>query len=159
MAMMVIKAIRPRKSATFHITPKHAKRAKGLTPETWDCVDCGRNTAHRVPDRSAMLRNIKRFGVIFFNDAAPTEIYTVHDAVWKRARMKPYGGCLCIGCLERRIKRRLKPSDFAFGHVFNTLPGTARRLDRRGELDAWSDLLRTEKGRGKRVSLPKKGSQ
>ena len=26
--------------------------------------------------------------------------------------MEPYGGCLCIGCLEKRIGRKLKPKDF-----------------------------------------------
>ena len=29
---------------------------------------------------------------------------------------------LCVGCLEKRIGRRLKPNDFD-DHVFNTWPG------------------------------------
>jgi hypothetical protein len=33
--------------------------------------------------------------------------------------MEPYGGCLCIGCLERRIGRKLKPKDFERNHPFN----------------------------------------
>ena len=43
-------------------------------------------------------------------------------------------GCLCIGCLEKRIGRRLKPKDFLRGDPFNDdlLPGTPRLLKRRG---------------------------
>ena len=28
------------------------------------------------------------------------EIYHLRDAVWKAAGIAPFGGCLCIGCLE-----------------------------------------------------------
>ena len=43
-----------------------------------------------------------------------------------------YSGCLCIGCLEQRIGRKLMPMDFP-DHVFNTdLPGTPRLMERRG---------------------------
>jgi hypothetical protein len=61
-----------------------------------------------------------------------SEVYTVRDAVWKKAGMEPYGGCLCIGCLERRIGRRLKPKDFPRDHPFHGLPGTPRLRNRRG---------------------------
>jgi hypothetical protein len=44
---------------------------------------------------------------------------------------KSYGGCLCIGCLEKRIGRRLIADDFA-DHPFNSLPGTPRLMERRG---------------------------
>ena len=48
--------------------------------------------------------------------------------------MEDFGGCLCIGCLEKRIGRKLKPKDFLRGHPFNRpqLPGTKRLLERRG---------------------------
>jgi hypothetical protein len=36
----------------------------------------------------------------------------VHDAVWKAAGMEPYGGVLCIGCLEERLGRHLTADDF-----------------------------------------------
>jgi len=36
----------------------------------------------------------------------------VRDEVWAAASMKPNGGFLCIGCLERRLRRRLRPGDF-----------------------------------------------
>jgi hypothetical protein len=51
-----------------------------------DCVDCHRSIAD--------------------------EFYMVQDSVWKRARMEPCGGFLCIGCLEKRIGRRLRARDF-----------------------------------------------
>jgi hypothetical protein len=38
--------------------------------------------------------------------------YIVEDAVWAASGLKPDGGLLCIGCLERRLGRRLKRDDF-----------------------------------------------
>ena len=48
--------------------------------------------------------------------------------------MEEMGGCLCIGCLEKRIKRRLRPTDFQRDDVCNNpnVPGTERLLSRRG---------------------------
>ena len=46
------------------------------------------------------------------------EHYMVKDAIWKAAKMPPGDGrfsgkgFLCIGCLETRIGRQLKPKDF-----------------------------------------------
>jgi hypothetical protein len=45
--------------------------------------------------------------------------------------MEGYGGCLCVGCLERRIGRVLRPEDFP-PHPFLHLPGTRRLLERQG---------------------------
>jgi hypothetical protein len=45
--------------------------------------------------------------------------------------MGDMGGCLCIGCLEKRISRTLVPKDFDRRHAFHVLPGTARLLNRR----------------------------
>ena len=59
------------------------------------------------------------------------EIYTVRDAVWKIAGMEPMGGCLCVGCLEKRLGRRLRPKDFPRRDEFNILPGT-KLIERRG---------------------------
>jgi hypothetical protein len=60
-----------------------------------------------------------------------SELYIVRDSVWKAAGMEPWGGCLCIPCLERRIGRRLKPKDFP-RHPFNdfNMPRTERLADR-----------------------------
>jgi hypothetical protein len=40
------------------------------------------------------------------------EYYMVHDEVWANAGMGPLDGLLCVGCLERRLRRRLVPDDF-----------------------------------------------
>ena len=54
----------------------------------------------------------------------------VRSTVWKAAGMEGYGGCLCIGCLEERLGRKLKPKDFMRDHEFNAMPGTERLLNR-----------------------------
>jgi hypothetical protein len=38
--------------------------------------------------------------------------YIVDDAMWAASGLEPDGGCLCIGCLERRLGRQLKHADF-----------------------------------------------
>jgi hypothetical protein len=44
------------------------------------------------------------------------EFYRVADRVWKKAGMpKNGGGSLCVGCIEKRLKRKLVPQDFDFG--------------------------------------------
>jgi hypothetical protein len=78
------------------------------------------------------MRAGKRKWSILVTHNSRSETYVVHDHIWKAAGMEPYGGSLCIGCLERQIGRRLTPLDFA-DHVFNTyLPGTPRLLERQG---------------------------
>ena len=57
------------------------------------CRDCGTETFSDEP-------------------GVPTEWYDVHDQVWAAAGMAPYGGCLCIGCLEARLGRELHRGDF-----------------------------------------------
>jgi hypothetical protein len=64
------------------------------------CVDCGAET---TPDR-------RRRG-------AKHEYYMVRDRVWSAAGMpdRPmnyHGDFLCIGCLERRLGRKLRRRDF-----------------------------------------------
>ena len=46
--------------------------------------------------------------------------------------MEPTGGCLCVGCLEKRLGRSLRPKDFPRRDEFNILPGTKRLIERRG---------------------------
>ena len=53
-------------------------------------------------------------------------------AVWKAADMDDQGGCLCIGCLEKRLGRTLTPKDFPRNDPFNLMPGTER--DRHGAM-------------------------
>lgn len=53
---------------------------------TWDCVDCGADTVELC------------------------EYYMVTDSCWVRAGMDD--GCICIGCLEKRLGKRLAPRNF-----------------------------------------------
>jgi hypothetical protein len=107
---------------------------KGQCPESWLCADCGFNTAPGFLNRAELERafeaDAQDHGITqTANDRS--EVYTVREAVWKAAGMEPYDGCLCIGCLEKRIGRKLKPKDFLRGHPLNWLPGTPRLLSRR----------------------------
>ena len=100
-------------------------------PVSWCCVDCGVNTAPDLHKRAEIAKA--------FNAGAESvpqsigfdaEVYNVRDVIWRKAGMEPFGGCLCVGCLEKRIGRKLKPKDFK-DHVFNSMPGTERLLNRR----------------------------
>jgi hypothetical protein len=106
----------------------------GLQSDHHLCIDCGFNTAPgcstRVEMELAFMDGRDGIEQSFTSDS---EIYMVKDKVWQAAGMEPYGGCLCIGCLEKRIGRRLRPKDFS-NHIFNSpaMPGTERLLQRRG---------------------------
>jgi hypothetical protein len=110
---------------------------KGTVPESWLCVDCGFNTApgflNRVELEKAFEADVQGQGVAQRADDR-SEIYSVRVAVWKAAGIEPHGGCLCIGCLEKRLGRKLKPKDFLRNHSFNSLPGSPRLIIRREEL-------------------------
>jgi hypothetical protein len=99
--------------------------------ESWNCVDCGRNTSPGVLDGPAARRRLKRYGKYTARIGTDSEVYTLRNAVWKKTRMKPWGGCLCIGCVEKRLGRKLTPKDFDWTHVWNGFPGTRRLLNRR----------------------------
>jgi hypothetical protein len=115
---------------------------EGMTPESWLCVDCGFNTGPGLFNRAELEKAIdvaKLAGRWTDEEGIPqridcqSEVYTVRAAIWKQAGMEPFGGCLCVGCLEKRLGRRLKPKDFKRDHPFNQMPGTARLLNRRGK--------------------------
>lgn len=57
----------------------------------WNCVDCGQDTKY--------------------------EHYFVHGEVWFVEAGMPERGMLCIKCLESRIGRRLKASDFTDAYI------------------------------------------
>lgn len=70
-----------------------------------DCADCGADSSN--------------------------ERYMVHDHVWATAGMCPFG-LLCIGCIEKRLRRRLVAADF-LDVGLNHDPGyqrSARLIDR-----------------------------
>ena len=113
----------------------------GTTPESWTCIDCGLNTAPDFPTRkeveeryNASTTVLWRAGgdrLVELNFDERCEVYTVKSAVWKAAGMEPWGGCLCVACLEKRLGRRLRPRDFSRHDAFNSLPGTERLIERR----------------------------
>lgn len=105
----------------------------GLMSESHNCIDCGFNTLPGCPGRietelAFMDGETSSPMTLTWED----EQYMVRDKVWKQAGMEPYGGCLCVGCLEKRIGRRLKPKDFT-DHVFNSTPASERLRNRRGD--------------------------
>ena len=98
------------------------------TPDSWCCIDCGANTAPGFPNKAALLAGIARGCLSLFTPEQ--EVYTVTAKVWREAGDPE--GCLCIGCLEVRLGRYLRPKDFAPGDGLNGLPCSARLRDRRG---------------------------
>jgi hypothetical protein len=111
---------------------------KGLMSESYLCIDCGFDTAlgnlNRAEAEQAIAAQIaagtKNWAVPAFNLNDRQETYIVHDHVWKAAGMEPWGGCLCIGCLEKRIGRKLMPMDFPRDAPLNWIPGTPRLMER-----------------------------
>jgi hypothetical protein len=106
----------------------------GFDSESQCCIDCGYNTFPGAPGRELAEFLMNRDGAFPVTLTEDSEVYFVKDSVWKAAGMEPWGGCLCIGCLERRIGRKLKPKDFDRTHVFNSpaIPRTERLRDRLG---------------------------
>jgi hypothetical protein len=117
---------------TLHHNKPGVISAVGRVPESWLCVDCGVNTAPGVPDRRKTEADLIIHGSSAVCFSTDSEVYCLTDAAWKLTGLEGWGGCLCIGCLEKRIGRRLKPADFEPGHPFNEMPGSKRLLKRRG---------------------------
>lgn len=103
--------------------------------ESWICVDCGTNTAPGIPSgpemRVAFAMGAKK---VEFTLDYSSEAYHVRDSVWKQSGMRPWEGCLCVGCLEKRIGRQLTPKDFDSNDrkIWADKPSTERLLNRRG---------------------------
>jgi hypothetical protein len=114
----------------------------GIIPESWHCIDCGFDTAPGCLNRIEMERAIAAAKIagtwpdegITQTVNSRSEIYHVRAKVWQAAGMEPWGGCLCVGCIERRLGRTLRPKDFQRGHALNDfqMPATERLLKRRG---------------------------
>jgi hypothetical protein len=112
-----------------------AKDMGGPGIESWLCVDCGMNTAPGCLNASETRCQVDTLGYSLQYVDNTSEVYAVRDKVWAEARMSDFGGCLCIGCLERRLRRKLRPKDFP-RHPFNAMPGTSRLRKRRGKDNA-----------------------
>lgn len=110
--------------------PEGDLQAPGV-PESWNCAGCGMNTAPGMLDRKQM-RAAFTIGKAAQNTITwDSEIYTVKPTVWRAAGMEAEGGCLCIGCLEERIGRQLRPKDFLRKSGFHKIPGSIRLISRR----------------------------
>lgn len=67
-------------------------------------------------------------------DTFCSEYYMVKHSIWKLTGIRGWGKMLCIGCLERRIKRKLVRNDFLLGLPINQdyKNMSSRLLDRLG---------------------------
>jgi hypothetical protein len=122
---------------------------RGTTPESWNCIDCSVNTAPGFQSRVELEAAFLLSNSVTLHIDDQSEIYFVKPKVWKAAGMNAGqggsgdqdgdSGCLCIGCLEKRIGRTLVPRDFIRDHPFNNehLPCTRRLWARREGLKEW----------------------
>ena len=111
---------------------RHLRMMRDNITESWLCLDCRDNTAPGVLDGPTTRRHFVA-GKKIKNRAGPdTEMYMVRNALWLKAGNAD--GCLCVGCLEARLGRKLRPKDFSKDHPFNRkgFPATPRLRDRRG---------------------------
>ena len=70
------------------------------------------------------------YGFPCFDCFYPTirdEYYMVNDITWQAAIGKEHIRYLCIGCLEKRLKRKLTRLDFTSAPI-NSMPGRSERL-------------------------------
>lgn len=102
--------------------------------ESWLCVDCGVNTNPGCPDGPSTRIDLALYGKVEASYGRRTEVYDVKNTVWKKAGMRSWNGCLCVGCLESRIGRRLRPQDFSRhdAEVWERIASTRRLRERRG---------------------------
>ena len=70
--------------------------------ESWLCIDCGYNTAPGMFGRVELERAFETNGFQGVEQTidSKSEVYSVRNVIWTKAGMEPWGGCLCIACLE-----------------------------------------------------------
>lgn len=97
-------------------------------PDTghFDCRDCGMDT----------------------RDGVGGEIYLVHDELWQQYGPEGGIGCLCVGCLEDRMGRRLTVSDFKDART----PGGGWEINFNNEYHSARLRDRTQSGAGNEVT-------
>jgi hypothetical protein len=78
------------------------------------CHDCGTDTAPCTGKRGCRHKGRWEWG------------YMIHDSLWAAAGAGD--GFLCIGCLERRLGRRLTPADFTAAPINEADPWDTPRL-------------------------------
>lgn len=100
-------------------------------PYSWECVECGMNTAPGCTNARQMLKAFGRGedAIQEFDDR--TEVYCLRASLWEIATNGNTREILCIGCVESRIGRRLRPKDFSSRNELNLVPGTDRLISRR----------------------------
>jgi hypothetical protein len=125
-----VKKLSTRRAKKHKPSPIKIDMTDSGIPQSWNCIDCGFNTGPGQKTYKQVERAFHRTGQVKQTICNKSEIYMVKASVWKKAGMKYSSGCLCIGCLEKRIGRELCPKDFR--DDFKTVPGTPRLLDRRG---------------------------
>jgi hypothetical protein len=111
------------------------------------CQDCGVDTTPCTGQRGCRHRG-------------RWEHYMVHNSLWRAAGMDI--GALCIGCLEARIGRRLRPSDFTPARIND--PGdpwnTPRLADRlRGSARPSQDHSNRKCDPGRQYSIRHVGAE
>lgn len=85
--------------------------------------------------------------------------YAVDNAVWAASGLAPEGGLLCIGCLERRLGRRLTCDDFA-SHSVRTSWQSLRLRDRlRGMTDDGAAADKLQHGCATRKATARKAGR
>lgn len=103
-------------------------------PLSWNCADCNFDTAPGCPTAVTLIgsgiQHADDLVLVFSEDA---EMYQLRQAVWVAAVSDDLRIVLCIGCVETRLGRNLRPKDFDRKSPFRLVPGTARLNSRRGQ--------------------------
>ena len=105
-----------------------AQDLRSFTPESWRCLDCNVNTAPGLPTQSEIDQALIKDSTFRMSLDFQSEVYIVRPKVWEVTGLTR--GCLCIGCLEKRIGRRLRPKDFR-NDPFAGFPASPRLRNRR----------------------------
>jgi hypothetical protein len=105
-----------------------AQDLRSFTPESWRCLDCNVNTAPGLPTQSEIDQALIKDSTFRMSLDFQSEVYIVRPKVWEATGLTR--GCLCIGCLEKRIGRRLRPKDFR-NDPFAGFPASPRLRNRR----------------------------
>jgi hypothetical protein len=92
------------------------------TPLDNHCIDCGFDTHPGHDGRASVEAARQRRDFTVEYRPGENEVYIVRHEVWDASGVAPNGGCLCIGCLETRIGRKLTPTDFPMENGLNQLP-------------------------------------